>query len=298
MSLKPNVFEQTVIGKYTWSLIFDYDNSGNAGEIIREKAYTRSRKISSKTFLKNEFHAAAGYEFKGEQSAKLALKGIGETSAKIQSTVHVEASNDLVTSCEESKEIVETFSDKEVYKIAGRSRLTAYQLCYNMDGVSLKTGVIATTPGTAPDPDVTVPVTFTCTTSILGFSDISDQLFKTHPGAQNTVEWAAIRQCITQYRDATAEDAFYALVSALNNTRPGSANTVEWANIRTVCAQILHDWKNTDKTLLLKVLVSQFADTFPSHDNTREWEAIRNTSNAILGALKDRWADSPAAVAA
>jgi hypothetical protein len=278
-------------------LVFDYDNSGNKETISRTMEYSTTKKVISRSLIENKFHVGAEYEYKGELSAKLSLKKIGEVSSKIESRVHIDTANDLVTSCEENKEIDETFTDSQVYKIAGGSRLTLYQLCYDMDGASCKTGVLVSTPGTAPGPEVKVDVTFTCTTSILGFTDILDRLFNTHPGSQNTAEWASIRQCITQNRDGTAEDAFYALVNTLNNIRPLSANTAEWTNIRAACTQILRDWKHTDKTLLLKVLLSQFADTFPSHDNRDEWEAIRNTSNAILGALKAVWAE-PESIAA
>jgi hypothetical protein len=292
MSLQVNTADQTAIGTYTWSLIFDYNNSGNKSEITRKIDYSRTTKVNSKTFLENKFHVAANYEYKGEQSAKLTLKSIGETSSKIQSTIHLEASNDLVVSSEKSQEIVETYSDSANYPVAGGSRLTLYQLCYHMDGVTCQTGVLASTNGNAPDPDVTVPVTFSCTKSILGFTDILDQLFNTHPGSQNTAEWSKIRQCITQNRDTTQENAFRALVTTLSSITPLSANTAEWTAIRGVCAQILHDWDTTDKTLLLKVLLSQFADTNPTHDNTAEWQAIRTTSTNILGGLKELWAQA------
>jgi len=298
MPYKQMSLEKTVVGTYKWKLIFDYDNSGNSASINHKIEYSRTEKVSSRQFLKNTFKVNAAFDYKQEASAKVSLTKVGDASSTITATAHLDTAYELVQESETKTDIDQTHKESKDYTVGPKSRFTLYQLCYTMDGVDVATDTLASTNGRAPDPDVTVPLTFSCTTSVLGFPDIVDQLFKTVPGSSNVEEWARIRQNITLNRDASEEEAFYQLVTTLNSTVPGRDNKDEWARIRVACSHILDSWADTDKTLLLKVLLSQFADTRPSNDNKDEWEAIRNVSNAILTALREVWAEPTSAAIA
>ncbi|KAG6848827.1 hypothetical protein H0H93_013681 [Arthromyces matolae] len=135
--------------KFVWSLVFDYDNSGNEGQITRKYTFKESTKYTSKQF--NQSVASKAQKLAEQGHIKLeagvsygpvsANMGIGYESSKeindmLENTTEVQSESDITTEKEEQR----------TYTVGPRSRLCLYQRLFEGPGMTLFGQVTRTTP--------------------------------------------------------------------------------------------------------------------------------------------------------
>jgi hypothetical protein len=270
-------------GRYFWQLVFNYDNTDNTGDITQKYSFKRVKTVNSRELLSNKFHVNTDFTYKSEASASLKFEGLGEGSANVEYTIHLDTAYELQKTSETSTTIEEESSETREYTVGPGGKLSLYQLHYTTDGVNVEADIFATTP----QPDAIVKLKFRAMSRILGLQDILYLFSHTFPERSNKNEWERISSSIVRNSSQPAETQFRLFVETLSGIVPGSSNTREWAGIRNTCEEILSWWDNTDKQLLFKKLISRFSVTVPESENQREWGKIRQLSDEILAGLKE-----------
>jgi hypothetical protein len=270
-------------GRYYWQLVFNYDNSDNTGDITQTYKYKQIKTVSSRELILNTFKINSEFTYKSETSASVKFEGVGEGSASVEYTIHIDTAYELQKTSETNTTIMEESEKTRQYVIGPGGKLSLYQLHYVTEGVAVEADIFAT----APQPDAIVKLKFRAFTRILGLADVLYLFSHTFPESSNKAEWERIRENIVRNSAAPADTQFKLFVGTLEGISPGSSNTREWAGIRSTCSEILLQWDNTDKQLLFKKLVARFSSTVPERENTREWGKIRQLSDEILAGLKE-----------
>lgn len=278
--MNDNVSVATVHGRYFWELVFSYDNSGNAGELHDTTTITKKRIVVAKELLATKFNVTSGFSFKNESNFSLDFNGV-RAGDNAEFTFHKDLAQELVKTSEENRTIDEEVEVKREYVVAGGSSLSLYRLCYESDGASLATDIVAT----EPRDDIFVEIDFSCRERILGLEDILALFARTTPRRSNAEEWKRIRDSIVEYGDRTQHEAFRHFVETLSGIVPREDNRAEWAAIRQTCGEIINSWDATAKQLLFRKLNMRFNDTKPQRDNREEWAAIRDLSQTLLNAI-------------
>jgi hypothetical protein len=282
---KAQIVRTTVAdGRYYWKLLFNYDNTGNTGEIVDQLVYRKVTKANGKDFMSQKFNIDTGFTYDNQASASIQFEGVGEGSDKVEYNFHIETAYELQKTSETYTEIDETVEQTRKFTIGPNGKLKLYQLCYATDGVDLET----TTVATEPQPDAIVKLKFAYVNRILGLEDILKQFAETFPERSNTEEWRSLRDRIVQSSALSGLTEFHSFVEALSEFVPKSSNVREWAAIRETCNEIEGAWPvENNKQLLFKKLLLRFSVTRPESENTREWAAIRNLSDKILAGMKE-----------
>lgn len=274
----PTTLSVTSPGRYYWELLFSYDNSNNSGTITDKTTVTKRTRVDSKSFMSNKFNVASGFKYNNETSASVKFEGLGEGSEKSSFSYHLDLAYELVKTSETATSTDTEVKTERNYTVGANSKLNLYRLCYECEGSSIATDIVAT----QPQNDVRVDLKFVCQKRILGLGDILNLFSHTTPGSSNKVEWENIRNDIVKNSDKDALTQFKAFVANLKTITPGSDNKVEWAAIRQTCQEIQDAWDTTDKQRLFIKLLNRFSATNPGHDNRDEWQRIRDLSNNII----------------
>ncbi len=274
----PTSVSYTGKGRYYWELIFSYDNSDNEGTLTDKTTVTKRTRVDSKSFMSNKFNVSSGFKYNNETSASVKYEGLGEASEKSSFSYHLDLAYELVKSSETATSVDTEVKTERSYTVGARSKLNMYRLCYECEGSSIATDIVAT----QPQDDVRVDLKFVCQKRILGLGDILNLFGHTFPGSSNTLEWASIRNDIVKNSDKDALTQFQAFVANLKTITPGDDNKNEWAAIRTTCQEIEDAWETTDKQRLFIKLLTRFSNTNPARDNRDEWQRIRDLSNNIV----------------
>lgn len=281
--MSDNIIPFTVQGKYYWELLFNYDNSDNpAGQITETTKIRRKKTVNSRLFLSNKLNINSGFRYKNTSSVSLRFDGVtGNSNSDFE--LHLDLANELVKTSEKAEILEEESEIERTFVIGPGGKLSLYRLCYDSDGVSLKTDTVST----EPTDDVFVELKFTCKWRILGLEEVLSLFRTTVPGSSNTLEWSIIRDHIVQDTDKPSEIRFHNFIKILNTIKPGSDNIAEWNAIRSTCSQLLNDWDATPKQLLLKKLLVRFQGIEPGSDNIAEWARIRALSRDIVKELTE-----------
>lgn len=275
---------ETVIvkGKYYWELIFNYDNSENPGTIEDKSIIKKKKTINSKIFLSTKFNITTQFKFENESSFSLKFDGVGDGSNKIMYSIHIDTSYELVKSSEKSETIEEETEIERTYTVGPHGKLSLYRLCYEMNGVEIKTDIVSTNP----EENVFIDLNFSCIKQILGLDIILNLFGNIFPQSSNIREWKRIRDDIIKYSNKSQEEKFKKFIEILNTIVPKKDNKGEWSDIRNTCNEILIEWENIDKQLLFKKILTRFSSIYPRKHNKGEWASIRDLSNKILNGLK------------
>ncbi|KAG6872773.1 hypothetical protein C0995_006693 [Termitomyces sp. Mi166 len=138
----------TITGRYTWELVFDYDNSGNSGEITHSYEFIRSGSYSSTTF--NETVSSEARKLAESGSIQLETgASYGPVSASV--AVGYETSNEVNTMLENTTSVQSeqtvSWSVKETreYTVGSYSRLILYQRNFYGPGMRVQESAFRTT---------------------------------------------------------------------------------------------------------------------------------------------------------
>lgn len=268
-------------GKYYWELMFSYDNSENVGTILHKFKITKKRVISTKYVLNKVLNVKNNYRFGHKSSTSISLSKVVDVNGSVDFSIHREVSKELSVKVETGEELVEETIIEQVYEIGPKSKLKLYRLCYEMDGVIVKTDIVSS----SPMEDAYVELHFDMSNRILGLQEILEHLSTIRPREDNKLEWKAIRDSIIRHSDDSMETQFRSLLEILSGTTPGHDNKVEWGEIRRTCLEIIEEWDDGEKQLFLVKLLRRFESIFPGRDNKEEWASIRSESRRIREAI-------------
>ncbi|KAG5731128.1 hypothetical protein E4T56_gene5125 [Termitomyces sp. T112] len=154
MSARPTL---TITARYVWELVFDYDNSGNSGEIVHSYEYTTSGSYTSTTFNETVTEEAR----KLVESGSIQLQSgasYGPVSASVEAgfSTSTEVNNMLQYTTKEQSEETTTWSIKETrqYTIGAHSRLILYQRHFYGPGMSVQDSALRTTSVPLPADEI------------------------------------------------------------------------------------------------------------------------------------------------
>lgn len=114
-----------------------------------------------------------------------------------------------------------------------------------------------------------------------GLRALLRRLVSIKPKSENKVEWKAIRDSITYYKNEPEFDQFKSVLTVLSKIKPKRANKKEWEIIRSVCDVILKSITLDNQNEQFRKLVAVLSTIEPKSDNKVEWHAIRFTCQRI-----------------
>src|SRR5262249_34581784 len=151
------------------------------------------------------------FTYKAEGSASLKFEGLGEGSATVGYTIHLDTAYELQKTSETNTTIEEESSEMRSYTIGPGGKASVYQLHYITDGVTVEADIFASTP----EPDAVVKLKFGVVTRILGLEDILYLFSHTFPERSNKDEWDRIRSSIVRNASEPLETQFRLFVGTL-----------------------------------------------------------------------------------
>ncbi|KAG6908273.1 hypothetical protein DXG01_005538 [Tephrocybe rancida] len=135
--------------KFLWSLVFDYDNSGNDGEIVHAYSSTESRTYSSLSFNESVTSTAKKLAEKGFIDLDVGAS-YGPVSASVKTGYETskEVNDMLQNTTRDQTEETTTYTKtvERSYRVAGRGRLCLYQRIYDGPGMNVREGAYRATP--------------------------------------------------------------------------------------------------------------------------------------------------------
>lgn len=272
---------ERVPGRYFYELVFDYDNSKNKNTTIVEKhTYTISKDINFLNFLMGKFGVKSQYIYNNQYINSIKFISVEEVEAT-NLTVHKQIATDLVNQQQKNSNITESSTLDREYKIGPGDQLSVYQLCYEMDGVLVKSDIFSS----SLKPDLHVNLKFGGEQRILGLPELLDQLSTTSPVIHNIGEWQAIRDKIQTYNEKDSKLAFANVIDAFLATNP-HRNILEWNQIRQTSAEIKADFDKSETQILFLKLLTRLSNIHPLEDNKLEWQAINALSYRLLKDIK------------
>ncbi|KAG6867896.1 hypothetical protein C0993_009742 [Termitomyces sp. T159_Od127] len=138
----------TISARYVWELVFDYDNSGNSGEITHSYDFVESGSYTSKTF--NETVSSEARKLFESKSIQLE-SGVSYRPISASIKAGYETSNEVKSMLEntikEQSEETVSWSNKETrnYAVGGYGRLILYQRNFYGPGMSVQDSALRAT---------------------------------------------------------------------------------------------------------------------------------------------------------
>jgi hypothetical protein len=126
-------------GTYTWELLFDIDNSGNAGEIRRKEEVRTSLSISYESLLHEVQNSAVKTSL--NVNAKWEV-----VSVSMHSGLETSFSSTFEKTAKSHKNLEETRTKSEEFVIGANSVLKLYRLVFHGPGISCVTDTLSSTP--------------------------------------------------------------------------------------------------------------------------------------------------------
>ncbi|KAI0262621.1 hypothetical protein BC834DRAFT_890984 [Gloeopeniophorella convolvens] len=137
-----------VAGKFIWELVFDYDNSGNSGEIEHKYSVTIAESYNSSDFLKTISQTTQKLTQSHEVSAEAGVS-YGPASASLKysynNTKEVSDMLERTTSRQVDQKFDRTSTETRTYKVGAKSRLALYQRSFVAPGMRVQKETYRTT---------------------------------------------------------------------------------------------------------------------------------------------------------
>ncbi|KAG6893800.1 hypothetical protein C0992_008595 [Termitomyces sp. T32_za158] len=160
MPSKPMI---NIPGRYVWRLMFDHDNSGNAGSIERTTEIQISWSYTSQKFNETVTSSAKKLAESGRVELEAgASYGVASINVKAGYEASKEISSALQETTKQQREETVSYSRKETrkYTIGAHSKLVAYRRFFECAGVLVEEDIVITRPAALPDNELVkeVPV--------------------------------------------------------------------------------------------------------------------------------------------
>ncbi|KAG6848828.1 hypothetical protein H0H93_013682 [Arthromyces matolae] len=152
--------------KFIWSLVFDYDNSANDGEIEYKITVEQGGSYTSKDFSESVASTARRLAEEGHIKVEAGLS-FGPVSASIsaghESSKEINEMLENTTGTQSEGTVTKYQKEERTYRIGARSRLCLYQRLFDCPGISVSASASRTTPKplTAQEIEEDVPIDLT-----------------------------------------------------------------------------------------------------------------------------------------